>query len=417
MSEGMEFIVFFKKKTQAVTATARHTDKAYYIPINCSLQFSPYQRDSREHLTKSYYYKTVGQLVQRKYGLPKVVKVLKGRKTAPVLNANELLFPKGLSSRGTHLKFTDIRKEEIQLKLSCDIGFSTNPSDTKMNLADYVENFNEFPSSVMVFCNLETSRTMFEIHTGMEMVLREYKTLYSCICSTDVHGEWKYPLIELPAALPIEIKAIESPTVALDPIYDTAKKLYETFDLSMIQTSMYLAQDDEHDYTEISNTYQTLTRSSVFYNLEMPAIVYTMGRTKNPDPVKSDSSSSTTVASPPLPPRYGGPISCKLQTQSQFFQHKKQLPQDPIKDTAYIYTSIADERRFYVRSFTTAHVLKLLDKMDLGHFKGIFQQNNIDGKMLLLLTKYELEEMGIKDCVSQKRLLDVISGHTAYKVK
>ena len=123
MSEGIEIIVFFKKKTQAVTATARRIDKTYYIPMNCSLQFSPYQRDSREHITKSYFYKTVSQLLHRKDGLPKVVKVLKGRKSAPALNANELLFPKGLSSKGTHLKFTDIKKEEIRLKLSCDIGF------------------------------------------------------------------------------------------------------------------------------------------------------------------------------------------------------------------------------------------------------------------------------------------------------
>ena len=415
MSEGMEIIVFFKKETQAVTATARHTDKTYYIPMNCSLQFSPYQRDSREHLTKSYFYKTVGQLLHRIDGIPKVVKVLKGRRIAPALNANELLFPKGLSSKGTHLKFTDIKKEEIRLKLSCDIGFSTNPSDTKMPLADYVENIDVFPSSVMVFCDPETTGTMFEIHTGMEMVLQESKMFYSCICSTDVHGTSNYPLIEIPTALPIEIKTIKSPSVALEPIYDMAKKVYETFDLSMIQTSMFLAQDDKHDYTEIrkSDNYLKFTRSSNFYNLEMPAIVYTMGRAKNP----KSNGSSTTVASPPLPPRHSGPTSCKLQTQSQFFHHKKQLPQDPIQDGAYVYTSMADERRFYLKSFTTAHVLKLLDKMNLSQFKGIFQKNDIDGKLLLLLTKYELEEMGVKDSAYQKQLLDVISGHTAYKVK
>ena len=289
-----------------------------------------------------------------------------------------------------------------------------------MYLADYVENINEFPSSVMVFCDPETGRTMFEIHTGMEMVLQESKMLYSCICSTDVHGKSNYPLTEILTAMPIEIKAIKSPTVALEPIYDTAKKVYETFDLSMIRTSMFLAQNDKHDYTEIRKTdnYQTFTRPTNFYNLELPAIVYTKGRTKNSDPVKSDGS-STTVGSPPLPPRRSGPTSCKVQTQSHFFQHKKQLPQDSIKDTdtVYIYTSMADERRFYLKSFTTAHVLKLLDKMNLGQFKGIFQQHNVDGKMLLSLTGYELEQMGVKDSVSQKRLLDVISGHAAYKVK
>ena len=42
MSEGMELILFFKKKTQAVAATAQHMEETHYIPLNCSLQFSPY---------------------------------------------------------------------------------------------------------------------------------------------------------------------------------------------------------------------------------------------------------------------------------------------------------------------------------------------------------------------------------------
>ena len=416
MSEGMEILLFFKKKTQAVIATAQHTGETYHIPLNCSLQFSPYQRSSREHLTKSYHYKTVNHLLRREEGLPKVVKVLKGRKSAPAINANELIFPKGLSSKGTHLRCTDIRKEEIRLKLTCDIGFSTNPSDTKMDLEDYVEHINEFPSSVIVFCDRETRRSIFDIHTGMEMVLQECKMLYSCICSTDVHGTMNYPLMELLTALPIEIKAISSPTVGLEPIYNTVKKVYETFNVSMVQSSMFLAQNDQHDYEVIrrSNNYLTFTRSVSFYSLEKPAVAFTRlpPRKKTQDPP---------VKSLPLPPRHDRPVSPQLQTQSHFFQHKEQLAEeDPDTDTdtdAYIYTTLADQRRLYLSSFTNADVLKLLDRLNLGLFKGLFQQNDIDGKAMLSFTKEKLGELGMVDSISQQKLLDVISGHTIYEVK
>ena len=419
MSEGMEIILFFKKKTQAVIATAQHTEETFYIPLNCLLQFSPYRRDSREHLTKSYYYKTVNHLLNRKEGLPKVVRILKSHKTTPVLNANELIFPKGLSSQGTHLKCTDLKKEEIRLKLSCDIGFSTNPSDTKMHLADYIEHINEFPSSVMVFCDYETKGSIFDIHTGMEMVLQECKMLYSCICSTDVHGRMNYPLMELLTALPIEIKAISSPTVGLEPIYDTVKKVYETFKISMVQTSMFLAQDDRHNYEEIRrfDNYQTFVRPTNFYNLELPTVAYTKlpPRKKIPgEKIIQDTlkpGGSPTSAGPPLPPRQRPSPTISRTLQDKKPQFSKD--QDAVTNA---YTTLADERRFYLRSFKVTDVLKLLDKMKLDQFKGVFKQKDVDGKVLLSFTKYELEDMGITDGISQKQLLDVISGHTTYRV-
>lgn len=415
MSEGMEIVLFFKKKTQAVIATAQHTGETYHIPLNCSLQFSPYQRSSKEHLTKTYHYKTINHLLRRQEGLPKVVKVLKGRKSAPAINANELIFPKGLSSKGTHLICTDIRKEEIRLKCTCDLGFSTNPSDTKMDLEDYVEHINDFPSSVIVFCDRETRRSIFDIHTGMEMVLQECKMLYSCICSTDVQGTMNYPLMELLTALPIEIKPISSPAVGLEPIYDTVKKVYETFNVSMVQSSMFLAQNDQHDYEVVrrSNNYLTFTRAVSFYSLEKPTVAFTtLPRNKTQD---------ASVKNLTLPPRHNRPITPPLKPQLQFFQHKEQLPEeDPDTDTeadSYIYTTSADQRRLYLSSFTVADVLKLLDKLNLGVFKGMFEQSNVDGKAMLSFTKDKLEELGIVESVSQQSLLDVISGHTIYEVK
>ena len=397
MSEGAELVLFFKKKTQAVKATVQYREEPYYIPLNCSLQFSPYQRDSKEHLTKSYHYKTVKQLLSRRDGLPKVVKVLKGRKATPVLNANELLFPKGLSSQGTHLKFTDLKNEEIKLKLTCDIGFSTNPLDTKMHLADYV-NIAEFPSPVMVFIDQQTSNEPpYEFHTGMEMVLQESKQLYSCICSTDVRGEMNYPLIELLTALPIEVKAINSPTVGLQPIYDTVKKIYETFNLSMVQSSMFVAHDDQHCYEEIRRSDSVSRSKKNYYDIEIPAVAF---RTQLPPRKINQPKPLGPVVeeSPPLPPRY---------------------PQSPpkVNVTGTASVTLTDKNRFYLRSFSVADTLRLLDKLNLQLFKGIFQHKNVDGKTLLSFTKYDLEEHGITNSVHQKQLLDVINGHITYKIK
>ena len=126
--------------------------------------------------------------------------------------------------------------------------------------------------------------------------------------------------------------------------------------------------------------------------------------------------SPTSEESPPLPPRCSNPISPRSNPTSPRLQTLPHSPQH--KAVTFPSTNASpDECRSYLRSFSVTDTLKLLEEMNLGQFRTIFQGNNIDGKVLLSYTKYELEEIGIIDSVVQKRLLDVISGQTTYKIK
>jgi len=91
-----------------------------------------------EHLAKSYYYKTVEDLIQRSDGLPKVVKVLKSYKGSNYYMAQgELIFPKRVLDQGKKrvLEFMNGSKKQMKTKLSCAAGFSTNPSCRHQNVS------------------------------------------------------------------------------------------------------------------------------------------------------------------------------------------------------------------------------------------------------------------------------------------
>jgi len=429
MSEGTEFILFFKKKTQAVVAMKECITDPYYIPLNCSLQFSPYRYNCTEHLTKSYYYKTVEDLIQRSDGLPKVVKVLKSYKgSSYYMVQGELIYPKRISGQGKRrvLEYMNGSKEHMKAKLSCAAGFSTNPSDTKMYLIEYVENINEFPGSVVVFCDQERNEALSHIYTGTEFILQEWKTLHSCICSTDVHGELGYPLLEILTAMPIEVKVIESPKFSMESIYDKVKNVYESFDLSMVTNSMFLGQDDEgHFYDEIKRKHDD--SSLHIYDLERPEVIYSTPRLKGDSrrqkqtlvlsEVQGSFTSSITSA-PPTSQRKKTPIY-------EFFQKTwpRRKPKDIITtltpQCSYVQSSspptTPDKNRTYLRTLGITDVLQALDKLNLGQYKDTFQQNQVNGRTLLAFTTVDLEELGVMNDQDQRLLLDLLSGKETYR--
>ena len=433
MSEGMELVLFFKKKTQAVVAVKECETDPYYIPLNCSLQFSSYQHNGTEHLTKSYYYKTVEDLIQRSDGLPKVVKVLKSYKgNSYYMIQGELIFPKRILGQGKRrvLEYLNGSKERMKAKFSCAAGFSTNPSDTKMYLIEYVENINEFPSSVVVFCDQERNEALSHIHTGTEFTLQESKTLHSCICSTDVHGELGYPLLEILTAMPIEVKAIECPKFSMESIYDKVKNVYECFNLSMVTSSMFLGQDDEgHFYDEIKRRNED--SSLHIYDLERPEVIYSTPRLKGDDSnmhkqklVQSQFQGSFTSSITPIitspPPTYH-----RRTPVYELFQKTwpRRRPKETPKLTpqhSYVHSdsppTTPDENRTYLRSLNVTGVLQVLDELNLGQYKEIFQQNQVDGRTLLSFTTVDLEELGVLTDLHQKLLLDLLSGKETYRL-
>ena len=417
MSEGMELILFFKKTTQAVIAVTECETDPYHIPLNCSLQFSPYQSNAKEHLMKSYYYKTVDDLLNRTDDLPKVVKVLTPYKTnkQTVLRADELIFPKRITGHGKKrtLECTTLSKRKIKLELSCAAGFSTNPSDTKMYLIEYVEHINQFPNSVMVFSDKERSETFSHIHTGMEFTFLECKFLHSCICTTDVYGELNYPLLEILTAMPIEIKISDNPNISMAPIYDTVKRVYQTFNLSMVESSMLLTDNDEQSfYEEMIKDDGTIH----VYDLERPEDAFAhMGAVVT---------TKQNLVTPKLHFKLRPPIQINQPTTSpcsvpNSWPSVSQLTTPPGKQGSEDLSSPTspDENRTYLRSLDVDSVLRVLDKMNLGQYKDTFQQNNINGKTLLSYTKMDLEELGIEMNIHQKRLLKLISGISSYRLK
>jgi len=428
MSEGTELILFFKKKTQAVVAMKECVTDPYYIPLNCSLQFSPYQHHCTEHLIKSYYYKTVEDLIQRNHALPKVVKVLKSYKGSKYyMVQGELIFPKRISGEGKRrvLEYMNGSKECMKAKLSCAAGFSTNPSDTKMYLVEYVENINEFPSSVVVFCDQERNEALSHIYTGTEFILQECKTLHSCICSTDVHGELGYPLLEILTAMPIEVKVIECSNFSMESIYDQVKNVYESFDLSMVTNSMFLGQDDEsHFYDEIKRKHDD--SSLHIYDLERPEVIYSTPRlSKRHKQTLVLSQFQGSFASSITPIITSAAHTSHRRTPIyELFQ--KTWPRRKPKNTAtltpqhsYVQSdsppTTPDENRTYLRYLSVTNVLQALDKLNLGQYKETFQQNQVNGRTLLSFTSVDLEELGVMNHLHQKLLLDLVSGIETYR--
>ena len=420
MSEGMELILFFKKKTQTVIAVTECETDPYHIPLNCSLQFSPYQCNANEHLTKSYYYKTVDDLLKRRDDLPKVVKILTPYKASKqtVLRQDELIFPKQITGHGKKrmLECITSSKQKVKLELSCAAGFSTNPSDTKMYLIEYVEHINEFPNSVMVFCDKERGESFSHIHTGMEFIFLECKFLHSCICTTDVYGKMNYPLLEILTAMPIEVKIADNPNISMAPIYDTVKRVYQTFTLSMVESSMLLTDNDEQSfYEEMIKDDGTIH----VYDLERPEDAFAHKGTIVTTEQKMVSQKRPFSLRPPIQINQRPATSSIPNSAPSVSQDILTTPPAAGMQSFEDMSSVTspDENRTYLRSLDVDGVLRVLDKMNLGQYKDVFQQNNINGKTLLSYTKIDLEELGVCMNIHQKRLLKLISGMSSYRIK
>ena len=343
----------------------------------------------------------------------------------------ELIFPKRVSGQGRKrvLEYVNGSKNEMSAKLSCAAGFSTSPSDTKMYVVEYVEYINEFPASVVAFCDQERNEAFSHIHTGTEFTLLECKTLHSCICSTDVCGQEDYPLLEVLTAMPIEVKVAENPAVSMGDIYDTVKTVYSTFTVSMVSSSMFLAQENEENfYEEIRKDDGTLH----IYDLERPEIAFGISnKTRSSEkpwpvppklrlPLKPPIDIKPVVpTSPPLPPRKKSqnPFSQNTWPRRKPNSDKDKISMLPTNHNLYslhqksnLPPTSPDANRTYLRSLSILDVLQVLDMVNLGQYKESFQRNQVDGKALLSYTTIDLVDLGVTSDLHQKLLLEIISG-------
>ena len=72
--------------------------------------------------------------------------------------------------------------------------------------------------------------------------------------------------------------------------------------------------------------------------------------------------------------------------------------------------------RAYLQSLSRSDVLQLLDNMNLSQHKASFQEEQVDGTVLAVLTSDDLKELGVTKRVQIIRLLQLIEGTTSAKV-
>ncbi|XP_065910157.1 uncharacterized protein [Dysidea avara] len=469
MSEGEELILFFIKSSKVVKATTRNKSETYYLPLNSLLQFSPYYQTTADSNaeTACHQYTTVSDLIQRKEGLPKVVKVLKsysGTSERSSVQEGEIIFPKKISGKGrnTVLKCINRSGNRLKLGLSCMGQFSTDPYDVRMYLSEYIEHINEFPAPLLIFSENEHSKKLLQVYSSTLLVLEAPQSLRSYICSTNITGESDYPMIELPMFLPIQIQCAVRPGLNMEPIYNKVQHIYENFKQSIVKTSIYPAQSQkslkiqQQFYEEV----QKDDGSSHFYDLERPEAIYEpipgeidvaqpllqnnhqtqyMPLFPNMHPLSSKYSSLTDqdkpltvpVTSPdaaqpllqnnhqtqymPLLPNIH-PLSSPYSSLTDHYSNKPAIPvtsPDPPIDT--ITSPTPEENIAYLRTMDVDRILQLLVDMNLGQYKESFQHEQVDGELLADLTVEELEDLGVTKKIHQRRLMKLIDGSSSAK--
>jgi len=399
ISEGEELILYFIKSTKVVKATTRYQSETYYLPLNSLLQFSPYDEESSD-ATASRHYKTVEDLIQRKTGLPKAIKVhrsIRGSSEETSVSEGDVIFPRKVSKNGnkTVLECTNKNRRKLKLNQSCVGNFSTEPSDIRMHLYEYIEHINEFPASFLIFGGQEQSNNLCK-HNNTVLVLEALQPFRSYICSTDIFGKADYPMIELPMIVPIQVQRMERPVTYMQPIYHKVRHAYEHFNPSMIKKSMYPAQSLEAQryYEQVRHD----NDDSSYYELVKPENVYE----KIPaERGRNEKIPITTPASkpPPLP----------VKTQSSEDRGSTETTVAPN------FINATEENIAYLKMMDLEAVLQLLADMNLGEYKDSFHREQVDGELMVALTKDELEDLGVTKKIHQLRLLKLIDGSSSAK--
>ncbi|XP_065909271.1 uncharacterized protein [Dysidea avara] len=468
MSEGEELVLFFVKTSQVVIASSERGSEFYHIPLNSSLQFAPHQYKS---VDLTLHYKTVDDVLNsfKKDELPKVMRVCKsykGKSDESSVQTGELIFPGKVSSKKfkTVLECLNNDRQVKRLELTCAGDFSINPGDVKMYLEDFVHFIKEVPISVKVFNDKIANKKSFCIDTGTVLTLKEPKPLQSYICTTDVFGKMDYPLMDLPMSMPIEVECIQHDNFDMSAIFSKTQRTYENFRPSLIQKSMFPSQStseliaQQQLYEEVLKDDGTLH----IYSLEKPNIIYDQIpahlTTSETDGIENERYSSLhpiAQPGPPLPPRdelvkYESPYhvsdplpelptmstdsredDCTLLTAASDVSNSTQsTPAQPspsaantINASPSVHSNMSDistssnleDNISYLKSYTLADMLQLLENMNLGEYKKSFGEQQIDGEIFVCLEKSDLEDLGVTKSIHQKRLIKLIDGTVSAK--
>lgn len=460
MSEGEELILFFIKSSKVVMASTQKKTETYHLPLNCSLQFGPYRVKSTEVESHSYHYETVEDLLKREEGLPKVTKVFKtfsGPSEEQSVMAGDLIFPQKVSGKKKSrvLKCKNKLGKKLKLGLNCAGDFSTDPSDVRMFLLEYIQYVNVFPVTALIFNEKDDHNKLSSLRTGTVLILEAPTPLRSYICSTDIFGERDYPIIELPMIMPIQIQCMERPGLDMQPIYSRIQHAYENFEPSMVKKSMFPAQNEREQqfYEEVYRD----DGNSHLYDLERPEAIYEPIPDVLDSVVKKEIKMSCPILpskpqKPPLSPSMKSPpLPPMNQTSPKSIEEcsfPPQLPERPPNPVSISASPIAnpplaksppdqnqgkpakvnistvpnttiemttEENKALLKAMNVEDILMLLDNMNLGEYKDKFQHEQVDGELMLELTKSDLQDLGITKNIHQIRLMKLIDGSSSVK--
>ncbi|XP_065910805.1 uncharacterized protein [Dysidea avara] len=430
MSEGEEFILFFVKSAKVVKATTRSKSETYYLPLNSSLQFSPYY-ETDSSAAGSEHYKTVRDLIQGREDLPIAVKVcttFSGKSEESSVVEGDIIFPKQLSGKGKNkiLECADKTGKILKLELNCTGEFSINPCDVRMHLLEYIKHVNKFPVAFQIYSEKEQSKKLFYIQTGTVLVLEAPQPLRSYICSSDIFGENDYPLSELPMIIPIQIQCIERPGINMEPIYHKVQDSYENFIPSMVAKNMTIYPSQSYSELKLQQQFyeevQKGESNSYYYELERPDAIYE----QIPGEYNKQNPSTVVVSNPPLPGRNSCRNLIPLPRRHQSIPSS--YPINPVagpimpqhsmplnKSTYPVTTTTPEENIAYLKTMDVETVLQLLGDMNLAEYKDSFQREQVDGELLVVLSKQELEDLGVTKRIHQLRLTQLINGSSSAK--
>ena len=82
---------------------------------------------------------------------------------------------------------------------------------------------------------------------------------------------------------------------------------------------------------------------------------------------------------------------------------------------SYVGDSNKEENIAYLKTFDIDKLLQLLENMNLGQYKESFEDQQIDGEMIIHLERADLVDLGVNKNIHQTRLLKLIDGSVSAK--
>ncbi len=244
ISEDEYFNIHFIKKTK-VTSAWDGCFGNYNIPINSSAMFGflYMENDDISEGINGYNFPTAGDILEAP-NPPQIVKVKShsapGKSSEQSVRVGDLLIIQGNKGRlRKMLKCLDVKTGEKKLlPTNCKGNFTTCPKDTTLFLPEIIEHF-KLPANFIMYINTDSVLSSEEMSFSHRVQLSHCSIETSLIATQldrRINDGETPPIIEIPMDLDIGIELVISRDDEAAQLYEETGRLYETLDISSIQT-------------------------------------------------------------------------------------------------------------------------------------------------------------------------------------